>query len=91
MQVQVVQRVDGDHQIEVQFNYDGGDIGLGAQVILLEDGQAIGSGRVERTMTRFYTIDAQFDVGQDTGSPVTETYEVPFPFEGLRKLEVNLQ
>jgi len=81
----------GKHRVEMQFDYDGGGIGKGATVELFEDGQLIGSGRVERTMTRFYTLDAQFDVGEDTGTPVSEDYAVPFGFEGLSMLELELR
>jgi arylsulfatase len=81
----------GAHRLEARFDYDGGAIGNGATVTLLEDGVEIGSGRIARTMTRFYTIDAQFDVGEDTGSPVSEDYTVPFRNDGLRRLEITLR
>ena len=39
----------GEHQVRVEFAYDGGGLGKGGDVTLWLDGGQIGSGRVERT------------------------------------------
>ena len=82
----------GTHIIEARFDYDGGGTGRGATVTLLADGKAIGSGRIEKTLPRFFGLDAMFDVGLDTGSPISEDYRVPFAFSGLlKKLVITLR
>jgi arylsulfatase len=55
-------------------------------VTLRSNGTVIGQGRVERTLPRFYGLDAMFDVGLDTGSPVSEDYALPFRSSALRRL-----
>jgi len=38
------------------------------------------------------SIDETFDVGEGTGTPVAETYELPFRFTGtLKRLQINLR
>jgi arylsulfatase A-like enzyme len=64
----------GEHQVRMEFAYDGGGLGKGAEVTLYVDGGAVASGRVERTHYLMYTFDETTDVGRDTGSPVTGDY-----------------
>ena len=48
-------------------------------------------GRIERTMPVRFSFDETFDIGEDTGTPVSEDYEVPFKFTGeIEKVVVNL-
>lgn len=60
------------------------DPGVGGEVILYADGQELKRGRVCETLSTRYTPDETFDVGFDTGSAVSETYEelMPFDFTG---------
>ena len=55
----------------MQFAYDGGGMGKGGTVTLNIDGNAVGSGRVERTMAIIFSGDETSDVGIKRGSPVT--------------------
>jgi len=77
----------GAHRVEMRFDYDGGGNGKGGAVSLLEDGVRIGQGRVEKTLPRLYSLDAQFDVGEDTGSPISDDYALPFRLSGLKRVE----
>ena len=42
----------------------------------------MGEGRVEKSIPNRVTLDETFDIGFDTGTPVTEGYEMPFKFTG---------
>jgi arylsulfatase len=64
----------GEHQVRMEFAYDGGGPGKGGAVTLYVDGTKVGSGRVERTHTTLFTFDETTDVGRDTGAPVTDDY-----------------
>ena len=70
----------GKHEIDVEFQYEGGGAGKAANVILSIDGAEKTRAHIERTMPVMYFEDA--DVGRDTGTPVTEDYKVPFAFTG---------
>jgi arylsulfatase len=63
----------GEHQIRVEFSYDGGGIGKGGGVTLYLDGHPIGTGRIDHTepigFGSVYT-----DVGRDDLAPVTDEY-----------------
>jgi len=38
-----------------------------------------------------FSDDETFDIGLDTGTPVTETYQVPFAFTGeIEKVDIEL-
>jgi hypothetical protein len=64
----------GKHQVRMEFDYDGGGLGLGGTVTLYYDGKAVGSGRVERTVPMAFSADEACDVGADTGSPASPDY-----------------
>jgi len=63
----------GEHQVRMEFAYDGGGLGKGGQVTLYLDGNQIGSGRVERTEPIGFGYEYT-DVGRDALSPVTDDY-----------------
>ncbi len=63
----------GDHQVRVEFAYDGGGIGKGGDVTLYLDGKEVGSGRVERTEPIGFGYEYT-DVGRDGQSRVTDDY-----------------
>jgi len=83
----------GTHIITVDFVYDGGGIGKGANMILSVDGKQVDQKRIERTIPIRFSLDETFDVGEDTGTPVDfDLYDVPFKFNGeLIKLIVDLK
>src|SRR6185503_20586630 len=64
----------GDHQVRMEFKYDGGGVGKGGDVTLYCDGRPIGKGRVEQTIPMGYSADEACDVGSDTGSPTSPDY-----------------
>jgi hypothetical protein len=58
---------------------------------LTVDGKQVAQGRVARTMPIRFSFDETFDVGADTGTPVSLDYDVPFPLTGtLEKVTVDL-
>jgi len=61
----------GEHQVRMEFAYDGGGLAKGGTVKLYVDGKAVGSGRVERTMAIIFSADETSDVGIKRGSPIT--------------------
>lgn len=84
----------GAHLLETRFAYDGGGFGKGGGVALLVDGYEVGSGRVERTIPFFFSMDQALNVGIDRGTPVTADYAREgcrgFPFTGTL-LDVRLE
>jgi len=64
----------GKHQVRVEFTYDGGGIAKGGNVSLYVDGQKTGEGRVEQTEPFGFSADETFDIGFESGSPVTKDY-----------------
>jgi len=72
----------GRHVVALRFAYDGGGIGKGGTATLEVDGKPVAEGRIERTIPIRVTLDESLDVGEDTGTPVTTSYDVPFRFEG---------
>jgi hypothetical protein len=61
----------GEHQVRMEFGYDGGGLGKGGTVTLYIDGKAVGSGRVERTIAMGFSADETSDVGLKRGAPIT--------------------
>jgi arylsulfatase len=52
----------------------------------------IAAGRIEKTLPYRLALNETFDVGRDTGTPIVETYQVPFAFTGnLQKVTLNLK
>jgi arylsulfatase A-like enzyme len=64
----------GEHQVRMEFTYDGGGLGNGGDVALFIDGQASGTGRVERTVPMVFSADETTDLGEDTGTSVSDDY-----------------
>lgn len=64
----------GTHQLRLEFDYDGGGIGKGGTATLFVDGEKNGQGRVEHTCGVIFATDETVNVGQDTGTPVTNAY-----------------
>jgi arylsulfatase len=81
----------GKHVIEVDFAYDGGGLGKGADIALKVDGAKVAGGRLERSVPVQFTIFEGLDIGMDTGSPIDWTYPLPFRFTGkIEQVEVAL-
>jgi arylsulfatase len=65
----------GEHQIRVEFTYDGGGLGKGGTAALFVDGNKVGEGRVDATVPMAFSADETADVGNDTATPVTDDLE----------------
>jgi arylsulfatase A-like enzyme len=84
----------GDHVVRFKFEYDGKGIGQGATGTLLVDEKQVAQGRIPRTIGVRFSLDETFDVGEDTGTPVSEDYadKMPYPFTGtLKRFAVVLE
>jgi arylsulfatase len=64
----------GEHQIRMEFTYDGGGLAKGGAVALFVDGNNVGEGRVEATQPMMFSGDETTDVGSDTATPVSDDY-----------------
>jgi len=64
----------GEHQVRVEFAYDGGGLGKGGEVTLYHDGAAVGSGRVAMTQPMIFSADETTDIGYESGTTVTDDY-----------------
>jgi arylsulfatase A-like enzyme len=64
----------GEHQVRMEFAYDGGGLAKGGTVSLYLDGKKIGEGRVEGTEPMLFSADETTDVGTDGGTPVSDDY-----------------
>jgi hypothetical protein len=65
----------GEHQVRMEFAYDGEGLGKGGTATLYVDGEEVASGRVEKTHAFNFSLDETTDVGRDTGAPVCDDYE----------------
>jgi arylsulfatase A-like enzyme len=72
----------GQHIIRFDFKYDGGGMGKGGTGTLSVDGKQVAQGRIEKTVPNRFSLDETLDVGEDTGTPLTTDYKVPFRFTG---------
>jgi arylsulfatase len=81
----------GRHALLLDFQYDGG-FGRGGTATLSVDGRQVAQGRVDQTLGNKFALDASFNVGEATGSPVTDDYQVPDRFTGgLERVVVTLK
>jgi arylsulfatase len=55
------------------------------------DGKEVANGYIPRTIPLRISADETLDFGEDTGTPVSEDYKVPFKFTGtLNKVVIRL-
>jgi len=81
----------GRHTVVFDFQYDGGGIGRGGAGTISVDGRQAARGRIDRTVPIRYSMDETFDIGEDTGTPASLDYDVPFKFNGkIEKVVVRL-
>jgi arylsulfatase A-like enzyme len=64
----------GEHQVRMEFTYDGGGLAKGGTATLYIDGIQVGEGRIDATVPMIYSGDETCDVGYDSGTPVSENY-----------------
>jgi hypothetical protein len=62
----------GEHQVRVEFGYDGGGLGKGGTATLYLDGAKVGDGRVDATVPMAFSADETTDVSSDSGTPVSD-------------------
>ena len=53
----------GEHQVRMEFAYDGGGLGKGGTATLYIDGDAVGEGRVDATQAMIFSGDETTDLG----------------------------
>jgi arylsulfatase len=92
----------GRHTLEFDFKYDGlgigtlafnnvSGIGRGGTGVLKVDGKEVARQKMEHTVPLIWQWDENFDIGADTGTPVSNDYQVPFGFTGkLSKLSLTI-
>jgi arylsulfatase A-like enzyme len=83
---------EGEHQVRLEFAYDGGGLGKGGAASLFVDGDKVGDGRVEGTVPMLFSGDETLDLGADSGTPVTDDLTVDeLEFNGrVRWVELDL-
>jgi hypothetical protein len=61
-------------------------------VTMFVNDKKVGEGRIGKTAPSRHSADETFDIGLDTGSPVSNDYASPNPFTGtLKKVEIHLE
>jgi len=81
----------GEHQVRVEFAYDGGGLGKGGEVTLYVDGQQVGAGRVESTVPAVFSADETLDLGRDSATPVSDDHGAANAFNGrVRWVQIDL-
>ncbi len=83
----------GKAEITLDFAYDGGGRGKGANATLSVNGRQVASGRIANTNPNMFSADEAADVGVDEGTPVTEAYTVAGSrFNGMiRRVTIDLK
>ncbi|MCA9234343.1 MAG: arylsulfatase [Planctomycetales bacterium] len=84
----------GEVEVRAVYKSDSDKPFAGADVTLFANEKQIGKGRVEKSIPNRVTLDETFDIGFDTGTPVSEDYadQMPFEFSGTLKavtIELN--
>jgi hypothetical protein len=84
----------GKHTIVFDFKFDGGGFGKGGTGVLIVDGKEVDKKSMENTTPIMFPEDEDFDIGQDTRTPVAliaYRYDCPFKFTGkINKLTFDL-
>jgi arylsulfatase A-like enzyme len=64
----------GEHQVRLEFAYDGGGLGKGGTATLYADGSKVGEGRVDATVPMLFSADETTDLGSDSATPVSDDH-----------------
>ena len=84
----------GKHTIVFDFKFDGGGFGKGGTGTLSVDGKEVDKKSMEHTTPIMFPEDEDFDIGQDTRTPlalIEYRYDMPFKFTGkINKLTFDL-
>ena len=81
----------GEHQIRMEFAYDGGGLAKGGDVTLYVDGDKVGEGRVEHTVPMAFSGDETTDLGRDSATPVSDDHGYDNAFTGrVRWVQIDI-
>jgi arylsulfatase A-like enzyme len=72
----------GEHQVRMEFTYDGGGLAKGGDVTVYVDGEKAGEGRVEHTVPMMFSADETTDLGVDSATPVSDDHGPDNRFTG---------
>jgi arylsulfatase A-like enzyme len=64
----------GEHELRMEFGYDGGGLGKGGDVVLYLDGERVAEGRVDATVPMLFSADETADVGSDSATAVSDDH-----------------
>jgi arylsulfatase len=79
----------GPATIRLDFKYDGG-IGKGGTAALFINDKKVAENRIEKTCPSRFGPE-NFDVGMESGSPVSEEYRPPFAYTGvIKKVQIHI-
>jgi arylsulfatase A-like enzyme len=82
---------DGEHQLRMEFTYDGGGLAKGGDVTLYLDGDQVGEGRVEHTVPMVFSADETTDLGRDGATPVSDDHGYDNAFTGrVRWVQIDI-
>jgi arylsulfatase len=77
-------------EVELKAKYEA--TGQTGTVTLYVNGEQVGRGQISRTMPGTFSLSETFDVGEDTGNPVSKAYTQDNVFSGkLDKVIVRLE
>ncbi len=81
----------GKHTVALDFKPEGSGLGKGGTATITVDDKPSGEGKIGRTLPFRMSLDETLDCGEDTGTPVSEEYKVPFKFTGtIDKVVIKL-
>ena len=82
----------GKHTMVMNFTYDGGGTGKSGTAVVTVDGTEVAKVRVVKTTPFRFSTEETLDFGEDTGTPVDLSYDVPSRFAGnLGKIVIDLK
>jgi hypothetical protein len=81
----------GEHQMRIEFSYDGGGLAKGGDVSLYVDGEKVAEGRVEGTVPMLFSADETTDLGIDSATPVSDDHGPDNRFTGrVRWVQIDV-
>jgi arylsulfatase A-like enzyme len=81
----------GEHQIRMEFAYDGGGLAKGGDVTLYLDGDKVGEGRVEHSVPMMFSADETLDLSRDSATPVSDDHGTDNGFTGrVRWVQIDI-
>ena len=82
----------GKHAVVMNFTYDGGGVGKSGTAVITVDGAEVAKVRVVKTTPFRFSTEETLDFGEDTGTPVDLSYDVPHAFTGkLGNIVIDLK